>query len=322
MTRHVSLQPITAEEQAKLGRMIANDPAFARRYVRDVRLETALRSMMKSESAQAAGLVGAQRFPARWAMAAAALLVLAAGVAVSLWLNAPHDILLSGELRVMRSGETLRLAPGERIRAGDEAFAGSVVSCRLRDGSQLKLDVGSRLVFDKRARGERVRLALKEGRLFARVTDADGRFIVVSEHGAIEVLGTVFGAETVGTGTMANVFRGRVALRSEQGELRIESGQSALAAAGRPPEPSDVDPNIALLWAREKTVFQERPLGEVADWIEANSSFAVTLDPVVRQERVSIAIPEIPMREVIDVLALITGARVESDGHRIALRAK
>ncbi len=315
MTRSVSSQPATAEERAQLGRMLANDPAFARRYVRDIRLETALRGMMKSEAAHEAGLVPARRGPARWAMAAAALLVLAAGVAVSLWLNAPHDIVLSGELRVLRDGEPLRLAPGDRLRAGDEAFAGSIASCRLRDGSQLKLDAGSRLVFDRRARGERVRLALKEGRLFLRVAEGRGRFSIASEHGDIEALGTVFGVETDGNAAVnASVFQGQVAVRSQRGELRIGNGQSARVAAGRPPEPADIDPNLALLWAREKTVFMERPLGEVADWIEANSSFTMRMDSDLRRETVSIAIPEIPMGEVVDILALIVGASIETTG--------
>ena len=258
-----------------------------------------------------------------WAAAAAAFVAALAGAALIAFLQAgPYDKVLAGELHVTRDGQTMLVKSGERLRADDDATAATIVTCSLRDGSLVKLDRGSRAVFGRRGWGERAHLALKEGRMFLRVAKVSGRFVVSGDRGDVEVLGTIFGVAREKDALAVSVFKGRVAVRSPVGALEVGNGQSAQAAAEQKPVLVDVDPNQALSWARDTTEFRARPLGEVLDWIEANSSYTFNMPPTLRSETVTIVISEVSMSNVIEALCVTCGATCEIRGTRVIVGRK
>ena len=287
-------------------------------------MEEAARVIQASQPALrvVAGGPGRRVFwPRRLAVAAGILAVLTGGAVFSLLNSGPYDKVLAGELRAIRDGQAVVLQPGERIRTRDAVVTSTQVTCLLRDGTFIKLDRGSRVVFEKARAGERVHLALQEGRMFLRVAKARGRFVVSGTAGEdVEVLGTIFGVAEQKEGLAVSVFKGRVAVRSAAGELQVAGGQSAQVPAAEKPALTDVDPNRALLWARETTEFRNRPLGDVLRWIELNSSFTFVAPDAVRAEPVTITISEDPMESVIQVLCLACGLKSENEGTKVALK--
>ncbi|HEX7700241.1 MAG TPA: VIT domain-containing protein, partial [Kofleriaceae bacterium] len=67
------------------------------------------------------------------------------------------------------------------------------------------------------------------------VAPGKGVFIVETQHGRIEVLGTRFVVEGLADKTSAAVVRGEVKLASTDGEVVLHAGEQAVAEPGRPP---------------------------------------------------------------------------------------
>jgi ferric-dicitrate binding protein FerR (iron transport regulator) len=307
------------EEIEAVGRAIEEDEAFARRLVREVRMLTALRSMMKTEEG-ARALPGAGRRRLVYAASGIAA-ALAAAVLLAVLLTRPEARLLAGEAEAVRGERTVRLMPGDPIREHDTVTAVGIATCRLWDASTVKLDDGSSAVLTRGGWSERARLVLRGGRLFVRVTESPGTFVVSTSSGDVEVLGTVFGvAERKGL-TAVSIYHGRVAVRSAKGELVVAGGNSAQVSEGRKPVLTEVDPNQALRWARESAEFRHRALGEIVEWIEANSKYRIDADPALLAERITITIPDIvPMIDVIAVLGLTCDAEYTLEGNAVELR--
>lgn len=332
---------LTADETKEFKHRLGEEPAFAREflaYVHETGLMVQVASRMERVAPEAGSTatpraeqtswVGAGRWRrdgrrssrVLWPAAAACLLAAAGGALIFGLRNGPEDRLLAGELRATRQGQTISMKAGERIETGDRIEAASVATCLLRDGSVVKLDRGSRVVLRPRARGERGHLALEEGRMFLRAAKARGKLVISGEKEEVEILGTVFGVAKMEAGLSVSVFRGQVVVRSTAGEIEIGNGQSAQAAGSAKPTLTDTDPNQALLWARETTEFRHRPLGEVADWIEANSSLTFDIPQPLRAEIVSITISEDPMRTVVRSVCLACGLKCDIAGTVVTIR--
>ena len=67
------------------------------------------------------------------------------------------------------------------------------------------------------------------------VAPGKGTFVVETERGRIEVLGTRFVVEASADKTSAAVVRGEVVLASSDGEVTLHAGEQAVAEPGRPP---------------------------------------------------------------------------------------
>lgn len=234
----------------------------------------------------------------------------------------PYDTVVSGMLEVMDSSGLVQIAPGERIPEHAVLAAATKTVCRLRHGSEMKIDRNSICSIQEPERGERARVRLDKGRIFLRVSNVPGGFTVYGRNGMVKVKGTIFGVEEHGTETAVSVFKGRVALESSGTGLELTNGQSGKAEGNTPPLLTDVDPNLALLWAREQTVFSDAPLGTVLDWIEKNSSYTCSIDPALRNRRITITIADDHIMDVFDVLFAVCGIGYEVDGYNVTAHRK
>ena len=244
----------------------------------------------------------------RLAMAAAIAVLLGGGLTAALLAGSSPGRLLSGEIAVLRNGRSERISPDGPVRIGDDIFATTRASFRLRDGSLVKLDRGARMTLEPRGRGERVRLKLDDGRAFMRVARARGRFMVTGLHGHAEALGTVFGV-TAGRSAMdVSVLKGAVAVRAADAELLLSDGQSAQAPGEGAPVPLAINADQALLWAREDADFRRRPLADVLAWLEQNSSLTFSAPEPLLAMPVTIAIADESVETVLDALALLSGS--------------
>jgi ferric-dicitrate binding protein FerR (iron transport regulator) len=266
----------------------------------------------------------------RWRLVAAlsaACLLLGAGVAYWL-LSRPGPQTGSraiasverGTLSIQRAGRRLVGKSGDPLFAGDRLSCSSMTDIGLADGSSVKLDRGTDLVLKPTGEGGRANLGLKSGRAFLRVAEAPGEFRVAGSA-RVRVLGTVFGVEERGGRTEVDVLEGRVELSSAGEAVNLRRGQSAAAAAGKPPAITGADPNVELLWARELIRFENRPLRDVLAWIEANSSYRFEIpEKQLAAHRVSVAVAEEPMREVIEALMLSCGLDYRFEKHDVRVK--
>jgi len=221
-------------------------------------------------------------------------------------------------LTIQRDGQTLELKKGDALRLEDELHPARRSDVRLRDGSFVRIDGGSELILRRPAAGERARLRLSAGRIFLRVSEASGTFAVLA-GARVSVVGTAFAvAEHEGV-TEVNVIDGKVKLESGGKEIELERGQSGAAAEGAAPETTSTDPNTALLWARDTVRFDDRPIGEVLDWISQNSSYRFNAPPAMRQLHVSVAISDEPLMDIIDAVVLTHGLTRRVEGNDIMI---
>jgi hypothetical protein len=110
---------------------------------------------------------------------------------------------------------------------GERAPAGEVV--KLADGSSWIVQGSSKVTVlaDRRVR--------VEGAALLDIAPGKGTFVVETQHGQIEVLGTRFLVDAAKDRTTTAVVRGQVKLASAAGEVLLHAGEQAVAEPGRPP---------------------------------------------------------------------------------------
>ncbi len=255
-----------------------------------------------------------------WKHVAALFLFAAfAGAVILHIMNRPRDTVVSGSLALSQNARQA-LTPGQPIPEEQTLTAMLKTTCLLKEGTEMIVDGGSEFVVADPERGERMRVRLKKGKIFLRVSKAPGIFMIEGNSGQVQVLGTIFGVEEKKDSTAVSVFKGCVAVESAGKDIELTSGQSARADKTAPPVMTDVDPNLALLWARDSKEFNAASLGEILDWIEDNSSYEFSVPTALKKEKVSITISEDPMVQVIDVLFAVCGASYTIKGNLVELQ--
>jgi len=293
------------------------------------------RSLMAVARAQAhvnaheAARKARRRRNARW-MCLAAMLAVSAVAAVVLWPNQPtrgpaqaQAVAALGavecdDLPVERDGRSLTLGRGSQLYAADRLAPAKRSDVRLSDGSLVRIDGGAKLFLTAPDATQRALLELEAGRIFLRVSDAAGEFIV-SAGARVSVVGTAFGVSRQAGTTAVDVIEGKVIFESDGAKIELERGQSGAAREGGPPALAGADPNAELRWARDAIQFHNRPLGEVLDWISRNSSYRFTAAPAVREIRVSVTIDDKPMLDSIDAMMLACGLLHDVRGNDITI---
>jgi transmembrane sensor len=134
----------------------------------------------------------------------------------------------------------------------------------LEDGSTLLLNTASAVSVEYSP--QRRRITLHGGEAFFTVAPNPGRpFIVQTEAGQVQALGTAFDVRQEGNTVEVTVFehtvkitnlRGAVRERLSEGE-RLQFDSDGIEPAGL------IDRQRAAAWHRQWMVFQDRPLGEV-----------------------------------------------------------
>ena len=294
----------------------------------------------------------------RWPFAAAAAIVIAAAAGVLLHTFAARRTrdrdtsplpttadtiatVKSAGLRRLRGPDLLPLPVGAPLRNGDQLTAVTRADIAFIDGSTVRVDRGARLAVtwvqpaqppgtgaadpspaSSPAPDGRPHVELTAGRIFVRVPPGRNGF-TISASAAVRVAGTIFGVEERNDRTAVNVLDGRVSVESAGTAIELTRGESGSAPLGQAPVADADDPNRALAWARDPTKFEERPLGEVLDWLEQNSSFRFTVTPgALRQVRVNLAVMDEPMQQVVEALSLACGLNVAINESDVAVTGK
>jgi transmembrane sensor len=180
-------------------------------------------------------------------------------------------MILLGAAWTQRDGERFGLPRILETARGEER------SSLLPDGTAVTLDSDS-AVRVRYSREERVVQLLRGQALFKVAHEPLRRFRVAVGEAEVIAVGTVFDVKRVQSSTEVTVVEGKVAVFTgamPPGPLTplLPTGALALTAGEQlkihghlpPPAPLAVNVQAAVAWVQRQIVFDQRPLGEVAD---------------------------------------------------------
>ncbi|WP_304167425.1 FecR domain-containing protein [Lonsdalea britannica] len=149
------------------------------------------------------------------------------------------------------------------MAADNRTVTGEIKQVTLSDGSRIWLDTASAM--DIRYTTTERQLILRSGQIFiATAPDQQRPFIVVSDQGRMQALGTRFSVSQQDESTQLNVYDGIVAVtpRQESGMRRITAGQQWRFTADGQGTLDRLD-SLDADWRTGKLSADDTPLGEV-----------------------------------------------------------
>jgi len=278
---------------------------------------TAVRPRMKRSSpARAPGRFALPR-DRTFQYAAAAVLVLALGGAITLKLTG-MDWISGGHSAPAPAREYLT----HRAQRAD---------FHLRDGTRVVLGVASRLEVPT-SFGHKGREVFLQGEAYFEVQhDPASRFLVRTADAVTEDLGTIFAVRAYpgDSGAQVAVAEGRVVLHpgisapDARGTL-LSRGQVGKTHQGGPVavlDPADLAPYLG--WAQGRLVFKDTPLREalprLSRWFDLEFRLA---DTSLGSRVLTASLGDQPTTEVLDLLALSLGLRQERRGGTVTIYPK
>jgi transmembrane sensor len=216
----------------------------------------------------------------------------------------------------VRDGELLGLSKTYRTAHGEQS------SVRLPDGTVVHLNTDSAVTV-RYGRKERV-VDVDQGEALFQVAHADGRrFRVVAGVAQVLDVATEFDVFRQTSATVVTVVEGEVAVLEAKGspplgaavpadaqrvragyQLRIDAGEASA-------QPMPVNVSQALAWLHHKIVFEQRPLGEVAEEFNRYARIPVVIeDATLRALPISGVVDAYDTDSFMTFLATLEGVRV------------
>jgi len=198
----------------------------------------------------------------------------------------------------------------------------------LIDGTNIILDAGSTFKYPLKF-ADTERTVYLDGEAYFEVAhDSDKPFTVLSHNAKIRVLGTKFNIRGWGqTGNVGVVVtEGTVSLKSTDfgggDSVVISEGQlSVLRQNESPTSPRSVDVSRYLGWVRNDIIFDNAPVYEVLDQLDRWYDIRISLpDSSIGMERISIHITKKSLKDILDLLAALTGLSYEQKGKQVCFQ--
>jgi len=213
------------------------------------------------------------------------------------------------------------LGPGgpEAVAIHRVAEADDPVTLTLDDGSFVRLAPGATL---RELAVEGRREVSLEGRgFFAVARDETRPFVVRTEAGRVQVLGTRFQVDAQEEWVETVVVEGLVQVSNDHGSVEVPAGNQARMEAGVEPRAFKADDVFALLdWDQGALVFQATPLGQVVEEVAHHYGREIVLeDAGISQRRVTAWFQGDPFEAVAESLCLVTEADCRTEGGTVTM---
>ena len=222
-------------------------------------------------------------------------------------------IALVGVLRERDVADTPTLAAAQVVRTG----LGQRDSISLADGTRIIVAPGSRLEIAAGYGATDRRIKLDGEALFSVVHDEAKPFTIETSGALIRDLGTVFTVRSQDDDVVVAVAEGTVELRSSRTPdvaVLLQPGDRGVVRGGRAAEvergvvPADDDD----AFARGALVFRDAPISEVQATLERWYGIELEIDhPALSTRHITATFDREPIQEIVKVIALALGARVE-----------
>jgi ferric-dicitrate binding protein FerR (iron transport regulator) len=244
------------------------------------------------------------------------------------WWKAPWPMQIAAAIAVVLAGSALWLLP--RHAGSSRAFAtarGQLSSLGLPDGSRVLLGVDTRLQVP-RDYGTRSRTVELEGEAYFVVQhDPTRPFVVRTQHGTTEDLGTEFAVRAYRQEGLMQVVvaEGRVALRGPKGTDSVlvtlrPRERAVLDSGGSATVMRDVPLANDLAWTRGALLFDDAPLAGVIAQLERWYDLEIENDhAALADERVTISFMTKSADEALTALAQVLNVRAIRAGRLVRL---
>lgn len=207
-----------------------------------------------------------------------------------------------------------------------ETSTGEVDSLRLPDGSTAVLGPASRLTLAA-GFGEADRSMELEGQALFDVThDPDRPFVVRAGNASILDLGTTFTVRTEPEGvhvvvTAGSVSLGAVTAPADEAVILRAGDRGSVDDAGRTVLDAEAATETDLAWTRGRLIFDDAPLSRVAGDLRRWYGIELVLeDAALRDRHLTATFEGEPAAQVLDVIGLALGVRVELRGDTAFVR--
>lgn len=188
------------------------------------------------------------------------------------------------------------------------ATGDSIDKIKLEDGTEVVLRPHSQLYSDHNKNYRSYRL-IGEGK-FEVSHDANRPFQVMTDHGIVEVLGTVFNVSTWGDLTTVYLFEGSVSVRSEPaGEVQLEPGQVVSLSEDKLSDVKEAGPETYSDWLNNTLVFSSTDLAEVVFELEHHYNIRITISESLDNSPVSGTLRLTTLDQTLEELGLVIGAQ-------------
>jgi transmembrane sensor len=198
----------------------------------------------------------------------------------------------------------------------------------LSDGTRLTLDAGSTFQYPEKFSNSKREVYLHGEGFFRVAHDPDRPFIIHANGAFITVLGTEFNVRAWDQNkkVVVAVVKGTVALRGEisGGEVLIQDKQySILNDSQHPSLPHEWDGISHISWMQREFYFQSSPLREVLDQLQRWYDVTFELpDEQAATNQVTVLVRDMPIEEILNLLALINNFEYEQRSNKIIFSRK
>lgn len=223
-----------------------------------------------------------------------------------------------------RDGEFLGLSKTYRTDHGQQS------TWRLPDGTVVHLNTDSEITVRYSAAERTVDVDAGQA-LFDVMHDSKRRFRVGSGDAQVIAVGTRFDVYRKSETTTVTVIEGVVAVSKGEpppaggtvapppNALRVEAGYQVVIDGG-PLQAQPVDVQAATAWMQRQIVFQNRPLGEVAEEFNRYSQTTIEIDdPALRALPVSGLFDAYDTESFVTFLQTLDGVAIEKTTNRIRI---
>ena len=197
---------------------------------------------------------------------------------------------------------------------------GEWLTHELPDGSQVQLNAGSRIWYDKESWGEERKIRLN-GEAFFQV-EKGSPFIVNTNQGAVEVLGTSFNVFSRGKELEVDCFTGKVKVSttSNRTDQILTKGQGTKLADPRSLETAYVIDTLKRAgWRNGLFVFQDVRLERVADELERQFDVKVKVEKSTLNREFDVNFTRTNLDSALYRISYITGLKYTRNGKTITI---
>lgn len=192
----------------------------------------------------------------------------------------------------------------------------------LQDGTVIRLGAESRLQVLDGGDARSIRL---RGRAFLAVAHSPVRpFVVRTDAGEIEVLGTRFDIAAQDEELRVTVVEGTVSVAGRGGSSQVRAGQMQRVTRGTVLPAIEVpDVTETLRWMGKFLAFQETPLADAAREIEALYDVRIEIaDERIARQTLTTWFADEPVEQVLRVFCLVAEAECTTTGELTTVRPK
>ena len=189
----------------------------------------------------------------------------------------------------------------------------------LPDGSEVWLAANSTLEYSKDFKNDRS-LTLQGEAFFEVARDEAHPFVISTKYGEIEVLGTAFDVTVGSNETTVSVEHGKVALRNENGDVKLTAGLSASADETGVSTAVGNEENYDS-WKTGVFEFEKTPLTEVVALLNKHYETQVKLDVTGADNKLfDGSFDNVDVKDIVESIELTHGLKVEHGEGVITLR--